>query len=245
MKIEPNTPQDRLKKSAKRCRVWFWICLVIGISGLVSAAPAGLIFLAVAAWLWLRKKKALGILQQQDEATVFKYQPKVETKHQEIKAQQARIASIETNASTESAAKDQAEAEARQAAIHEQMEAWRNSQKELSARICQDYVSVGRTSTHVVGTSFLNDDGSSRRNNLAFCYVGKKLEIRPFTYQGDPAYAVFTDDGQIGNLPATTAQEISEYGDDLIVTGEISQMLTDEYDDAYSCRVNLTVYRHK
>lgn len=151
------------------------------------------------------------------------------------------IAAIQVKA----VAKKQAEDAARQAAIHVQMEAWRNSQRELSARICQEYVSAGRISTHVVGTSFLNDDGSSRRNNLTFCYVGKKLEIRPFTYQGDPAYAVFTDDGQIGNLPATTAQEISEYGDDLIVTGEISQRLTDEYGDAYSCRVNLTIYRHK
>lgn len=156
-----------------------------------------------------------------------------------------KIADLIKRQDADVAAQQQADREAQRAAVAAQLDAWHDSQKKLAARIRQDYISVGRISTHIVGTSFQNDDGSSRRNNLAFCYVGKKLEVRPFIYQGDPAYAVFTDDGQIGNIPATIAQKISEYGDDLIVTGEVSQMLTDSYDDAYSCRVDLTIYRHR
>lgn len=154
-----------------------------------------------------------------------------------------KIADLIKRQNEEAAEQQQAEDAARRAELSARMDAWRASQRELSALLDREYTAVGHTSTHVVGTTFQNKDGSSRRYNLAFCYAGKKLEIRPFVYEGDPAYAVFSDDGQIGNLPATCSQEISEYGDDLIVTGEISQMLTDEYGDAYSCRVKLTIYQ--
>lgn len=236
MKIEPNTPQDRLKKSAKRCRVWFWICLVIGISGLVSAAPAGLIFLAVAAWLWLRKKKALGILQQQDEATVFKYQAKVETKYQENKAQQARIAAIKARA-IETASQQRAELEARQARIAAAEAEWQ--------RFLDENQLIRIIHTKVAGVTFRNSDGSSRQENLSYCISGGNVEFEHFTYQGAPAYSVSCGGLQIGNLPADLARDLYELDDSYTFVGEIDEVTGGEDGLKYGCNLRIELYRQK
>ena len=261
MKIELNTPQDRLKKSMKRCRVWFWICLVIGVSGLVSAAPAGLIFLAVAAWLWSRKKKALGILQQQDEATVFKYQAKVETKHQENKAQLARTASIETNAATEAAAKQQADdvQQARIAAIKARaIETASQQRAELEARQAriaaaeaewQQFLDENQLiriiHTKVAGVTFRNSDGSSRQENLSYCISGGNVEFEHFTYQGAPAYSVSCGGLQIGNLPADLARDLYELDDSYTFVGEIDEVTGGEDGLKYGCNLRIELYRQK
>lgn len=217
MKIELSTPPENLKKIAKWCGIAGWFLLLYGFGGVASGSVVGLFIMCFAVWLLRQRKKARKTLTQQ--AT----------------AEAQRLAEEES----------QREKEARLAEWRARRDAWHQAQRKQTELLQQEYTVVGRTSTHVVGTSYENDDGSSRRYNLAMCYAGMPLELRPFDYFGDPAYAVFCDEGQIGNLPAETSRMISEYGDDLIVTGVISYMLTDDLDDAYSCRIDLTIHQHK
>ena len=98
--------------------------------------------------------------------------------------------------------------------------------------------------TKVAGTTFRNDDGSSRQEILALCHDGDMLDLEYFTYEGEPAYKVFSRYGQIGNLPAEDALLIdSVYGKH--VTGAVISRITGGNGYYYGCNILLTVYSRK
>lgn len=98
--------------------------------------------------------------------------------------------------------------------------------------------------TKVVGVTYPNDDGSSRQSNLAKCRKGDYIILESFRYQGEPAYAVITEHGQIGNLSASLAKKLeTEYGDDIIFSSTISEV-TGGYDGLYlGCNILIKIHQ--
>lgn len=98
--------------------------------------------------------------------------------------------------------------------------------------------------TKVVGVTFRNGDGSSRQEILStYCFDGDQLELRPFTYKGAPAYAVFDGGEQIGNISAELAQTIHDQSPDAI-RAEITE-ITGGDGLNYGCNILIQLYRNK
>ena len=103
---------------------------------------------------------------------------------------------------------------------------------------------IRKIRTKVAGTTFRNDDGSSRQEILALCHDGDMLDLEYFTYQGEPAYKVFSRYGQIGNLPAEDAMFVdSVYGE--YVTSAVISKVTGGNGYYYGCNILLTIYAKK
>lgn len=98
--------------------------------------------------------------------------------------------------------------------------------------------------TKVAGTTYRNDDGSSRQEILSLCHDGDMLDLEYFTYEGEPAYKVFSRYGQIGNLPAEDALLIDSVYDEFI-TGAVISKVTGGNGYYYGCNILLTVYARK
>ena len=95
----------------------------------------------------------------------------------------------------------------------------------------------------VKGVTFCNDDGQSRQPIVAQCHRGDPVEIRFEWYKNAPAYAVWTDHGQIGYLPADEARRIyNAYGDDVIFCGTVDAILGGCDGLNYGCNIRLEIY---
>ena len=98
--------------------------------------------------------------------------------------------------------------------------------------------------TKVVGVSFPNDDGSSRQAILSNCRRGEYITLEPYRWRGKSAYAVLTEHGQIGNLSADLAEDLTtEYGDDFFVSGIICQITGGSGGLYYGCNIFLRIYQ--
>lgn len=98
--------------------------------------------------------------------------------------------------------------------------------------------------TKVVGVSFPNDDGSSRQAILSNCRRGDYILLKTYSFRGRIAYAVHTEHGQIGNLPADLAECLeTEYDDDFIASGEIYSITGGAGGLYYGCKIHLILYQ--
>lgn len=104
------------------------------------------------------------------------------------------------------------------------------------------HIPIDEIYTKVVGVSYSNDDGTSRQEALQNCHSGEQVSLEFFTYEGAPAYAVFTSHGQIGNLSAHIADKIYNQYTDYAVVGTIEQ-ITGGNDLYYGCNLLLTIYQ--
>lgn len=134
----------------------------------------------------------------------------------------------------------EAEAAARSAAA----EAAAKAEAELETAFLSSHDLVKTIHTKVVGVTFQNDDGSDRQEILSYCFFGDQLELRPFVYDGAPAYAVFDGGEQIGNIPADTAQVIHDQAAGLVIRAEIAE-ITGGDGRKYGCNILVKLYRHK
>lgn len=97
--------------------------------------------------------------------------------------------------------------------------------------------------TKVVGVTYKNDDGSPRQRILASCHIGDEIALRPFTYRGAPAYAVWSPHGQIGNLSADLARDIDANFGDCIVQCTIATITGGTDGLYYGCNLIIKIYK--
>lgn len=98
--------------------------------------------------------------------------------------------------------------------------------------------------TKVVGVTYPNDDGSSRQRILSHCHSGDEVIFHPFIYEGDPALAVHTKYGQIGNLSADLASRFEyDYGCDLILCGTITEVTGGSDGMYFGCNLLIKAYK--
>ena len=192
----------------KKCKRGFWWCLGLGIFFTPNSPFIGVPLLIAAGYFFVKKKKV--------------------TKE---------IATAEANAATEAVAKQQAEAEARQARIAAADAEWQRflDQNELVRTIY----------TKVAGVTFRNSDGSSRQEHLSYCIGGESVVFEHFTYQGAPAYSVHCGGLQIGNLPADLARDLYELDDSYTFVGEIDEVTGGDDGLKYGCNLRIELYRQK
>lgn len=138
-----------------------------------------------------------------------------------------------------------AEAEAAEKAARKaKAAAQAKEEEELEAAFLAAHELVKEIHTKVAGVTFKNSDGSSRQEMLSYCFDGDQLELRPFTYKGAPAYAIFDGGVQIGNIPAETAQVIYDQADGLVIRAEIAE-ITGGDGLKYGCNILVKLYRKK
>ena len=116
-----------------------------------------------------------------------------------------------------------------------------------SAEDLHDFLSshalVDQIYTKVAGVSYNNEDGTSRQDILRLCSTGDEIALRYFDYRGSPAYAVHTQYGQIGNLPANISDTINQQYSGCTIHGTI-RFRTGGYDGLYfGCELLLKVYK--
>lgn len=117
------------------------------------------------------------------------------------------------------------------------------TEDELS-RFIQEHPLLDEFYTKVVGVTYPNDDGSIRQAILAQCHKGDYITLESFRYQGEPAYAVFTEHGQIGNLSASLAKKLdTDYSDDFIASGTISEITGGSGGLYYGCNIFIRIYQ--
>ncbi len=117
-----------------------------------------------------------------------------------------------------------------------------NTEEELR-EFCEVHPLLDHFSVKVKGVTFNNDDGSSRQEILSCCCAGERVGFRRFQYEGSPAFAVSTEYGEIGCLPAELASSIDyAYGPESYLCGTIGE-ITGGYDNLYyGCILDLCVY---
>lgn len=104
------------------------------------------------------------------------------------------------------------------------------------------YTPIRTYYTKVAGVTFKNKDGTDRQAILSRCNNWDEVSLEPFTYRGDPAYAVWTRHGQIGNLSADDTAMISTVYADFITLAEIKEITGGTRGHYYGCNLTLTVY---
>lgn len=107
------------------------------------------------------------------------------------------------------------------------------------------YTPIRTYYTKVVGVTFKNKDSTDRQSILSRCNNRDEVSLEPFTYRGDPAYAVWTRHGQIGNLSADDAAMISTVYADFVTLAEIKEITGGKRGQCYGCNLILTVYQPK
>lgn len=112
--------------------------------------------------------------------------------------------------------------------------------------ILRKYDVVEEFRTKVRGVTFSNDNGTSRQSILAYCNAGDQLRFTRFTYQGDPAYAVHSDWGQIGNLAADLAGDVAAIIDSrerkCLLLGQILNVTGGDNGKYFGCNISVTIY---
>lgn len=115
--------------------------------------------------------------------------------------------------------------------------------------IIRHYKVVDEIRTKVKGVSFRNDDGTDRQTILAHCHAGDQLRFKPFEYKGSPAYAVYSEWGQIGNLSADLAEELAEMvaarDHKCLLLGEILNISGGYQGEYFGCNISLTIYEKR
>lgn len=147
-------------------------------------------------------------------------------------------------ADQEAAEAENAAAEAEEAARKAKAAAKAKEEEEREAAFLAAHELVKEIHTKAAGVTFRNSDGSSRQEMLSYCFDGDQLELRPFTYKGAPAYAIFDGGVQIGNIPAETAQVIHDQSDGLVIRAEIAE-ITGGDGLKYGCNILVKLYRKK
>lgn len=104
------------------------------------------------------------------------------------------------------------------------------------------YYKADEIRTKVRGVSFRNDDGTDRQCILAHCHAGDQLRFRRFEYEGAPAYAVYCDWGQIGNLAADLAADLAARQKPCIMLGEILNVSGGYHGEYFGCNICLNIY---
>lgn len=107
------------------------------------------------------------------------------------------------------------------------------------------YTPIRTYYTKVAGVTFKNKDGTDRQSILSRCNNWDEVSLEPFTYRGDPAYAVWTRRGQIGNLSSDDAAMLSTVYADCITLAEIKEITGGKRGQYYGCNLVLTVYQPK
>lgn len=106
----------------------------------------------------------------------------------------------------------------------------------------QHYYKADEIRTKVRGVSYRNDDGTDRQCILAHCHAGDQLRFNRFDYAGAPAYAVYCDWGQIGNLSAELAEDIAAREKPCILLGEILNVSGGYHGEYFGCNICLNIY---
>lgn len=97
--------------------------------------------------------------------------------------------------------------------------------------------------TKVVGVTYPNHEHISRQALLPCCHSGDPVSIVFYRYQGEPAYFVVADCGEIGNLNKSLAAKLyTKYGDDAIFMAEINEITGGYNGLSYGCSIILHVY---
>lgn len=97
--------------------------------------------------------------------------------------------------------------------------------------------------TKVVGVSYANQDGTSRQPIIAGCHSGDPVYLHFYWYKGNPAYAVYTDGGQIGNLSAELAEYLyTKYGKNAIFHAGIINITGGDAGRYFGCNLVIRVY---
>ena len=116
--------------------------------------------------------------------------------------------------------------------------------KEELSNFIQEHTLLDEFYTKVVGVTYPNHDGSSRQSILAKCRKGDYIILESFHYQGEPAYAVFTEHGQIGNLSSSLAKNLEiEYRDDIIFSSTISEVTGGHDGLNFGCNIRIRIYQ--
>ena len=68
----------------------------------------------------------------------------------------------------------------------------------------------------VAGVSYRNDDGTERQDIIKSIKAGRKvrIEIRPYKYNGHPAFGVYADGQQLGSVPSDLVDDITDVWND-------------------------------
>ena len=109
-------------------------------------------------------------------------------------------------------------------------------------KLMAQFTSIREIYTKVSGATFHNDDGTDRQAILAACNQWDEISLEPYTYKGDPAYAVWTVHGRIGNLPADVASLICNVYGDYVTLAEIKEITGGSNGRYYGCNLKLTVF---
>ena len=140
------------------------------------------------------------------------------------------------------AAADARQRAEREAKIRAELEAEEKERQEF----LDTHELVRELHTKVAGVTFRNDDGTSRQEILeSYCFSGQHVDLQEFTYKGKPAFAVFADGDQIGNIPAETAQALHDMPDDWVIDAEIDEVTGGGEGMKYGCNLRLLLYRKK
>ncbi len=101
--------------------------------------------------------------------------------------------------------------------------------------------------TKVVGVTYSNDDGTSRQEILSHCMIGEPVGFYYYMYNGQPAYAVISDHGQIGHLSQKLATDLDRtYGDDdIYISGQISDITGGTDGLYYGCHIMISIYQSR
>jgi len=113
---------------------------------------------------------------------------------------------------------------------------------EEMAVFLQYYYKADEIRTKVKGVTFRNDDGTDRQTILVHCHAGDQLRFKLFEYDGAPAYAVYCDWGQIGNLSAELAEEIAAREKPCIILGEILNVSGGYRGNYFGCNILINIY---
>lgn len=107
------------------------------------------------------------------------------------------------------------------------------------------YFLVDEIRTKAVGVTFCNADGSNRQKILAQCHANESLAALFYTYEGNPACALISDHGQIGNLSADLAARLKLNYPDCMINGEILEITGGGYGRNFGCNIVLRIFRRK
>lgn len=77
-----------------------------------------------------------------------------------------------------------------------------------------------------------------------YVFSEQPVILRPYSYQGSPAFAVYCLGDQIGNLSASLAEELDALDDSYTITGCVTE-ITGGDGLKYGCNLRLDIYREK
>lgn len=116
------------------------------------------------------------------------------------------------------------------------------TQKDLD-RFCRTHRRMETICTKVVGVTYPNHEHVSRQALLPCCHSGDPVSIVPYRYQGEPAYFVVADCGEIGNLNKSLAAKLyTKYGDEAIFMAAIDEITGGYNGLSYGCSIIIHVY---